>query len=152
MITTGSTECLKGVPFGTAEPLLLGRRYFVHVIAHVCFRNAAIIDYGLVWSDRHLNAAYTFFTRLHQHPDNLLAGRSLNDHRYFRSGMTAVLDGCGDQVALLLLAKQRPRICRLDVKLRQAAIAVYPVVEEPFEIALRVCLNQLLKIAGVLVG
>src|SRR5271167_851419 len=130
---------------------LLGRGN-VENVARVGFGNAAIIDDDLVRGDRHFNATNTFFSCLHQYADALLAGWSLDHDGNFCSSTTAVLDGCSHQVILFFLAKQWPRIHRLHMKIRKPAITVYPVVEEPLQIALRAGLNEPLQITGVFVG
>src|SRR5271165_3322072 len=108
----------------------------VHVVAEVGFGDAAVIDHDLGGRDGYFDAAYALFPSLHQHPDALLPGGSLNDHWHLGCGMAMVLDGRCHHVVLLRLAEERPWIHRQHAEVRQAAITVYPVVEEPLQVTL----------------
>ena len=73
-----------------------------------------------------------------QHSRDLFAFRSLNQYGNFSAGTSAVLNRHRDQNNLAGIVEQRPHVGAIYAELRKPAITVYPVVEEPFQIALPV--------------
>src|SRR5260370_22379482 len=118
-------------------------RNLEHIIRQVDFRNTAIVDHDPACSPWQFNARCSCGFCAHLNPFCDLAAFKKYGERDFRSRIAQVFQRHGDKLHTFF---RLPWMYRLHMKIRQAAILIHPVVEEPAQVALGGGFDQLLHI------
>src|SRR5208282_4326794 len=125
-----------------------GRGDIELIIRQVAFRDTAVVDDNLAWRTEQLDSRGSRGFRAHLDPFRDLAAFKSNSERNFCPRIAKVFQRDGNHLYSLF---RLPWMHRLHVEVRQAAILVHPVVEEPAQVALGNRSDQLLYILWVFV-
>src|SRR5581483_9198750 len=103
------------------------------VVVSIRLRHAAVVEDDLVWRRGDLNSRDGFGRAANFQPFLLFSLLRSYPHRHLGSGGAAIFDRDSHHVTS---GERRPRICRFDAEIGETAVAIDPIVEKPFQVAL----------------
>ncbi len=106
----------------------LWRGNLKRIVRQIAFRNAAIVDYDLAGRALQFNSRRGCAFGTHFNSIGDLAVFRHNGEWNLRARIAEVFQSYGDELYILI---RLPWMRRLHAEIRQAAILIHPIVEEP---------------------